>query len=223
MSGVRQLIKKKPKLTVATNQDEWMLSALSDHLGHTTTRTNTGVFYPSNLGNPCNRMLYLAYNGLLPSQFIEPHVQRIFDCGDSLGLRFEKYFEQMGILLATESSVKCEDPVISGRMDYVIKHQEHGKAVVELKSINTRGFKALLDKPKPDHFIQLQIYLHLSKIEHGMVLYEDKNDQQVKAFASTYDEKVWTQIQERCYTIMNMTQVPNKCTGLRYCQCRGVS
>ncbi|RUM82852.1 MAG: hypothetical protein DSZ18_04070, partial [Candidatus Thioglobus sp.] len=81
-----------------------------------------------------------------------------------------------------ESPVKCADPVISGRMDYVIKHKEYSKAVVELKSINTRGFKALLDKPKPDHLIQLQIYLHLSKIEHGMVLYENKNDQQVKAF-----------------------------------------
>ena len=223
MSGVRQIIKKPTKLTQAINQDEWMLATLSDHLGHTNTRVNTGVFYPSNLGNPCNRMLYLAYNGLLPHQFIEPTLQRIFDCGDSLGLRYEKYFEQMGLLISAESPVKCADPVISGRMDYVIKHKEHGKAVVELKSINTRGFKALLDKPKPDHIIQLQIYLHLSKIEHGIVLYEDKNDQQVKAFVVNYDEKVWTQIQERCYTIMNMTNVPLKCTGLKYCQCRGVS
>ena len=56
-----------------------------------------------------------------------------------------------------------------------------------------------------------------------MVLYEDKNDQQVKAFVVNYDEKVWTQLQQRCYTIMEMTEVPLKCTGLRYCQCRGVS
>ena len=60
MSGVRQIIKKPSKLTQAINQDEWMLTALSDHLGHTNTRVNKGVFYPSNLGNTCNRMLYLA-------------------------------------------------------------------------------------------------------------------------------------------------------------------
>ena len=117
MSGVRQIIKKPSKLTQAINQDEWMLTALSDHLGHTNTRVNKGVFYPSNLGNTCNRMLYLAYNGLLPTQFIEPTVQRIFDCGDALGLRYEKYFTEMGILISSESPVKCEDPVIPGRMD----------------------------------------------------------------------------------------------------------
>jgi len=223
MSGVRQIIKKPAKLTQAINQDEWLLASLSEHLGHTNTRVNTGVFYPSNLGNPCDRMLYLAYNGLLGHQFIEPILQRIFDCGDALGHRYEKYFNDMSILLGAERVVRCEDPVISGRMDFVIKHKEHELSVIELKSINDRGFKALLDKPKADHLIQLQIYLHLSKIEHGSVLYENKNNQEVKAFAVKYDEKVWTQIQERCYTIMNMTDVPLKCTGLKYCQCRGVS
>ena len=223
MSGVRQIIKKPTKLTQAINQDEWILSSLSEHLGHTNTRVNKGVFYPSNLGNPCNRMLYLAYNGLLPSQFIEPTLQRIFDCGDYLGHRFEKYFEQMGILLATESPVRCDDPVISGRIDFIFKHKEHAQAVVELKSINDRGFKALLDKPKADHLIQTQIYLHLSKIDYGFVLYENKNNQEVKAFAVNYDPKVWAQIQERCYTIMKLSDTPLRCTGLKYCQCKGVS
>jgi hypothetical protein len=223
MSGVRQIIKKPAKLTQAINQDEWILASLNEHLGHTNTRVNKGAFYPSNLGNPCNRMLYLAYNGLLPQQFIEPTLQRIFDCGDALGHRYEKYFADMDILIGAERVVRCEDPVISGRMDFVIKHKEHELSVVELKSINDRGFKALLDKPKADHLIQLQIYLHLSKIEHGSVLYENKNNQDVKAFAVNYDANVWTQIQERCYTIMGLTDTPLRCTGLKYCQCKGVS
>ena len=221
MSGVRQLIKKKPKPTVAINQDEWLLSEIDSFLGHTSHRTNKGVFYPSSLGNPCDRFLYMAYNGLLPSQEIEPTLQRIFDCGDYLGYRFEKYFEKMGVLLSTESSVKCTMPNISGRIDFIIKHRDFAQAVIELKSINSRGFKALLDRPKPEHFIQIRIYLNLSNIEHGIVLYENKNDQQVKAFVVKRDEKVWTKLQERCFKVMNMESMPLKCTGLKYCPCKG--
>ena len=208
MSGVRQLIKKKPKPTVAINQDEWLLSEIDSFLGHTSHRTNIGVFYPSSLGNPCDRFLYMAYNGLLPSQEIEPTLQRIFDCGDYLGYRFEKYFEKMGVLLSTESSVKCTMPNISGRIDFIIKHRDFAQAVIELKSINSRGFKALLDRPKPEHFIQIQIYLNLSNIEHGIVLYENKNDQQVKAFVVKRDENVWTKLQERRFKEMNMESMP---------------
>ena len=222
MSGVRQLIKKKPKPTVAINQDEWLLSELDSTLRHTSRRTNKGVFYPSSLGNPCDRFLYLAYHGMLPSQEIESTLQRIFDCGDYLGHRFEKYFEKMGVLLATESVVKCAMPNISGRIDFIIKHKDFPQAVIELKSINSRGVKALLDRPKPEHFIQIQIYLNLSNIDHGILLYENKNDQQVKAFVVKRDENVWTKLQERCYNVMNMEAMPLKCTGLKYCPCKGV-
>lgn len=221
MSGVRQLAVKKPKSTVAINQDEWLISEIDSFLGHTSHRTNKEVFYPSSLGNTCDRFLYLAYNGMLPSQEIEPTLQRIFDCGDYLGYRFEKYFEKMGVLISTESSVKCSSPNISGRIDFIIKHKDYAQAVIELKSINSRGFKALLDRPKPEHFIQIQIYLNLTKIDHGIVLYENKNDQQIKAFVVKRDEAVWTKLQERCFNIMNMTSVPLRCTGLKYCPCKG--
>jgi len=222
MSGVRQLIKKKPKITTAINQDEWLLSEMESFLGHTSQKKREGVFYPSSLGNPCDRFLYLSYHGMLPGQEIAAVLQRIFDCGDSLGLRFEKYFANMGLLLATESPVKCESPSISGRIDFIIKHKDFPQAVIELKSINTRGFKALLDRPKPEHVVQIQIYLNLANIEHGILLYEDKNDQQLKAFVVKRDEKVWTKLQERCFNVINMVEVPLRCTGLKYCPCKGV-
>jgi len=222
MSGVRQLINKPPKSTEAINQDTWLIELLDTTLGHYNAKNNKGKFYPSSLGSVCNRFLYFSYNGLMPNQYIEPTLQRIFDCGDALGTRFEKYFERMGVLLGVEVPVKCENPVISGRIDFVIKHTEYPQALVELKSINSRGFKALLDKPKPDHVVQIQIYLNLYNVDHGIVLYENKNDQQVKAFVVKRDEEAWKKIQDRCFTIMNMSEPPDKCTGPKYCPCRGV-
>jgi len=86
------------------------------------------------------------------------------------------------VLISAEQPVKHSNPPISGRLDYLIRHEIYGQSIVELKSINDRGFKYLTTDPKNDHFLQLQIYLNLMGIDHGVVLYENKNDQQMKAF-----------------------------------------
>jgi len=153
---------------------------------------------------------------------IPANVRRIFDCGDYLGYRFSKYFKDMGIWLAEEQSVFLNDPPIAGRYDFIIQHEVYGKTVVELKSINDKGFKALITDPKTDHYLQLQIYLNLLNLEHGIVLYENKNDQQVKCFEVTRNAEVWMQLLEKCERIRRMTTMPVVCTGEKYCRCKEV-
>ena len=68
--------------------------------------------------------------------------------------------------------------------------------------------------------IQIQIYLNLTPYENGIVLYECKDDQKIKAFSVMKDEAVWKTITDRCLKIMNMTEQPISCTGLRWCPCR---
>ena len=216
MAGVKQIVVQRGELNI---QDKWLLKTLDKHLTGSQRPARTGVFYPSSLGSPCDRFLYNSYNGLVQEQVIDAKTKRIFDCGDYLGYRYEKYFERMGLLLGTETPVKCDSPPISGRLDFLIKHEKHEVAIVELKSINQRGFKALA-KPKDDHFQQIQLYLNLTNREYGIVLYECKDDQMVKAFATKRDTKVWDTIKERCERIMAMTQQPEECTGLQYCPCR---
>ena len=125
----------------------------------------------------------------------------------------------MGILLETETQILSDDPPISGRLDFLIDHQVYGKYVIELKSINQRNF-ILLNKPKPEHVIQLQIYLNLTGYEIGSVLYENKNDQKIKAFILKKDVEHWNKIKTRCETIMAMEEQPNKCTGNNWCACK---
>ena len=216
MAGVKQIVGQRDGLNI---QDKWLLKTLDKHLTGEQRSSRVGVFYPSSLGSPCDRYLYNCYFGLVQEQVIDANTKRIFDCGDYLGYRYEKYFEKMGILVGTELSVKSEDPPISGRLDFLIKHEVNKIAVVELKSINQRGFKAL-SKPKDDHYQQIQLYLNLTGHEHGIVLYECKDDQKVKAFATIKDVQTWENIKERCHRIMQMTEQPKECTGLRYCPCR---
>jgi len=216
VAGIKQISTNRVS---GVDQDRWLIRTIDATLKGPQRPARKGVFYPSALGNVCDRFLYKSYFGLLAEQPIDAITKRIFDCGDFLGYRYEKYFEKMGVLLATESPVKCEMPPISGRLDYLIKHEEHKTAIIELKSINTRGFKSLV-KPKEEHNIQIQLYLNLTPHKYGIVLYECKDDQKIKAFSVPRDEKVWKDVKDRCLQIMEMTQMPEKCTGLSWCPCR---
>ena len=238
MAGVKQIgSKSPPKVNKAAkkkkqvrkprtkNQDRWFLNHLEENLKTTKPwRTTNSVFYPSMLGNPCDRNLYLAYNGQLPEQVIEAKTVRIFDVGNSLEVRMKKYFEQTGIFIAAEQSVKFLNPPISGRYDFLLRHEEYGQVILELKSINDTGFNYLIEAPKSDHLIQLQIYLNLVGMEHGIVLYENKNDQKLKAFKVVQDTNLWESVLERCIRIQTMllTEMPARCNGDFFCSCRRV-
>ena len=200
-------------------QDKWLLKSIDSNLKEAQRPARQGVFYPSALGSICDRYLYNCYNGLVKEEEISAVARRIFDCGDYLGYRYEKYFEKMDVLLETESVIKADDPPISGRLDFLISHPEHEQLLIELKSINQRGFNALKE-PKPEHTVQIQIYLNLTGYQHGVVLYECKNAQKIKAFEVKKDPEHWKEIYDRCNRIMNMTNQPEKCTGYRYCACK---
>jgi len=230
MAGIKQISRTTVKSTKAVrkprvkNQDTWLLKHLEKNLSYTKKWTTKDVFYPSMLGNPCDRYLYLAYNGQLGDQVIGAKTARIFDHGGALESRMKKYFERTGLFIAAEQSVRVNNPPISGRYDFLLKHEEYGRVILELKSINDKGFTALIDLPKPEHLVQLQIYLNVAEVEHGVVLYENKNDQALKAFKVLKDVDTWNAILERCIRIQSMVPLtmPTQCTGEFYCGCRGI-
>ena len=222
MAGIKQLNNQVETKTRSrtSNQDKWLLKMFEDTLGYQQNSSRVGVFYPSMLGNECDRYLYLAFRGKLPQQDIASTTQRIFDTGSSLEDRMTKYFEKMRILKGREISVKCDSPPISGRADFLLVHEEYTDVVLELKSINDKGFKNLYSKPKPEHAIQLQIYLQLMDKPYGIVLYENKNDQKLKAFKVKRSPKAWKALVDRCQMIQDAVEIPEACTGPSWCACR---
>ncbi len=224
MAGIKQIGTQRTttKGVQVENQDTWLLKTLDDHLTGTQRPNRTGVFYPSVLGSKCDAHLFLAYNGLLPVEVLPAVTRRIFDTGGSLEQRMEKYFERMGILLEREKSLKFDNPPISGRCDFILLHEEDGQIVIELKSANNRTFTNLRLTPKPEHTIQLQIYLNILGFDRGVVLYENKDNQQLKAFKVDRDNDQWNSIINRCFKIMGMNTIPKTCKGSTWCPCRSV-
>ena len=202
-------------------EDIWLVDLLDEYLYSTFNPPRKGVFYPSALSNKCDRALWLAYHGHMPELPLPSKLARIFQNGSSLEDRVSKWFTDLEILQDREVVVKSDDPPISGRIDFIINHKHHGLMPVELKSINTAGF-VKLKGAKEDHYTQLQIYLNLTEYPIGTVLYENKNDQKIKAFFVERDKEFWDTIVERCSNIMEMNSLPETCGGLFYCNCRQV-
>jgi|TARA_R110000824_G_C15207472_1_gene676285 hypothetical protein len=203
------------------NQDRWLLKSIDEAIAYKNRPPSKGKFYPSAFGNTCDRYLYMAYNGLLDWDEIDARIKRIFDHGGTFEERMKKYLKKANIYIDDEITVKLENPPISGRIDFLIDHDKHGETPLELKTIKDEDFKQLKETPKHEHLIQLQIYLNVKGYKYGVVVYENKNDQKLKAFKVDADKQLWETILERCKFIMEMTEAPVKCTGMWYCKCKG--
>ena len=53
----------------------------------------------------------------------------------------KKYLEKAELYIDDEVSIKSEDPPISGRIDFIIKHDKDKEALLELKTIKDEDYK----------------------------------------------------------------------------------
>lgn len=195
-------------------------------------------FHPSLIGY-CSRKI--AYTMLrYPAPLIDARTMRIFECGHSMHERFERWFGEIGIQIATELILNEDSPDeaiasrcvplnISGRTDSLVVIDDE-LYLVELKSANGNMFKYYLNEPKEHHVQQLQLYMYLTGVHKGFILYEDKNTQELKEFYIQYDHKLVEQLLEKIRMInyhVENRMLPNK-EGkpsewqCKYCEFRGI-
>jgi hypothetical protein len=68
--------------------------------------------------------------------------------------------------------------------------------VVEFKTMNPFGYGRLTE-PKEAHQLQVTAYMAATSIPRAIVLYENKGDQAVRAFAVEFDRVLWDEIVSR--------------------------
>ena len=136
-------------------------------------------FHPSTL-HKSPRYLYDAYLNGDNNQDFEPRLLRIFDNGHGVHERLQKYLKEIGVLLEAEVPVENVEYEICGTCDGILKLGKR-EGVLEIKSINSNGFYAT-HEPKPEHLIQINIYMFCMDIPRGCILYENKDNQRLKEF-----------------------------------------
>lgn len=143
-------------------------------------------FYITDAGK-CARALFFKFKNV-PKKDIEPNILRLFDHGDHIHQLIMKPLLSIREIhvVAAEVNIPPQE-LISGRADAIISD---GKDlyVLDIKSMNSMVFNKLIE-PKEENIDQIQLYLHYFKIRKGILLYVNKDNQQLKDFIVNYDKK----------------------------------
>lgn len=167
-------------------------------------------FHPSST-NLCKRWAYLRFEGAEVEKKIPPRLQRIFDNGHDVHARYQRYFEEMGILIEAEKEIKITDPVpIKGSVDGILNWTEH--IPYELKSISPERFEFRRAYKKPDENTYRQAQLYVYALDHDsiFVIYENKGTQEILIFHIPRDDEFIKKELRRLTKIWEMYQ-----SGLR--------
>ncbi len=144
-------------------------------------------FYVTDAGK-CPRAIFFKFKNA-PKKETEANILRLFDHGDYIHkLIMSSLLGSREIhVVASEVNIPPQD-IISGRADAIISN---GKElyVLDIKSINSMGFKYLRE-PKKDNVNQIQLYLHFFKILKGILLYVNKDNQELKEFIVEYNSSL---------------------------------
>lgn len=173
------------KTYIVESLEDSMIKELIDEF-YKNKQNNRGkiAFYATDSGK-CPRAIYFAMKNY-PKKETDARVMRIFEHGDHTHMRIMSVLFSLGLVTAAEVSIP-ENEVIHGRADAIISFSGE-PYVVEIKSVNSVKFKK--NEPDADHIKQLQMYLYFFNIKKGILLYENKDNQDLKEFMIGYDENI---------------------------------
>lgn len=239
---IRKVKKKdydKPKVKKIEPQDDDRGKALAKAIDESLKKDDKiwkcSKFFTASNTNQCLRFMGYRFFGYEHYDSISGQLQRIFDNGNDVHGRIGKYLDGIGVLIEEEREFETKPSTheipIHGYIDFVIDWGE--EMPVEVKSINEAGFvyRKTYMKPKDDHMRQIQLYMYAGGFDRGIVLYENKNTQEiicilverddeflgkiVKKYRKVYDAYKEGKISVRPYkrTSKNCQQ----CRAQRYC------
>ena len=142
-------------------------------------------FYITDAGR-CPRSIFFKFKNV-PREVIEANVLRMFDHGDHIHQLIMKPLLSIRDIhvVASEINIPPQE-LVSGRADAIISNGKE-MYVLDIKSMNSMIFKNLIE-PKPENLDQIQLYLHYFKVPKGILLYVNKDNQQLKEFVIKYDK-----------------------------------
>ena len=157
----------------------------------------------SQIGSPCARALWYGFRWADSKQF-DGRMLRLFKRGHRTEHIFISELEKAGVTIyqydpntGEQFNYNAFGGHFAGSTDGVGKGVAENPEVwhlLEFKTHNERSFKTLeaqgVEKSKPEHFAQMQIYMHWSKLKAAFYLSENKNNDALYSEIIEYDEDV---------------------------------
>ncbi len=145
-------------------------------------KRNRVHFYVTDAGK-CPRAIFFNFKRVSQEE-IGADKLRVFEHGNYIQDMTLRPLFSKGVIRATEVYIPPQE-IISGRADAIVSI-DGVPYVVDVKSISGRLNMNKMDKPKIEHYYQVQLYLHYFKIQKGILLYVNKDTQELKEFIFDY-------------------------------------
>ena len=139
-------------------------------------------FYVTDAGK-CERAVFFKFKNL-PEKRLDARIFRVFEQGDYFHRTLTNTLIRLGIVVAAEIKIPPQE-MISGRADAILSIDSE-LFVLDIKSINSMSFRKL-EQPKEENIYQIQLYLHYFNIKKGILLYVDKDRQELREFVIKYN------------------------------------
>lgn len=79
-----------------------------------------------------------------------------------------------------------------------------GPFVVDMKSIGKSQWPKIYSQPHFEYIIQLTTYIHILNLECGLIIYEKKDDSEMKLFKVTRNDQLWAEICKQAKLMLQM-------------------
>ncbi|HIG97191.1 MAG TPA: Dna2/Cas4 domain-containing protein [Candidatus Aenigmarchaeota archaeon] len=175
---------------------------IDNHLHKENRPKEIGRYYPSEIGT-CMRKVWYSYKFPMETN---PELLKVFELGNILHdfvvkvLKSEKNPDVELIKTELPFRQEIEDFLVSGRIDNIILIKASGKNIlVEVKSTGNIDF---VEEAMHHNKIQLQLYMHVTGIHNGILLYVDKRNLKSKVFPVNYNEEDALKIIDR-FKVLN--------------------
>jgi hypothetical protein len=155
----------------------------------------------SSVGNPCDRAIWYAFRWSAEQEAPTGKRQRTFKSGEIYERRLLDDLRSIGcdVVEVDETTgqqfrVELAGGHLRGKMDGRLTGLPEAPAaehIAECKSANDRSYKTIVKGPiretKPEHYAQLQLYLHATGVRRGLYMLANKNTDEIHAERVDYD------------------------------------
>jgi hypothetical protein len=178
------------------------------------------------LGRPCERYLWYSFRQCVKPSF-DGRMYRLFERGDLEEARLTADLQAIGcqIHVIDESTgkqfkVEAFGGHLKGYMDGCalgIPEAPRTWHVLEYKTHNAKSFAALkkkgLKESKPEHYAQMMIYMHLTKMQRALYLAVNKDTDEIYAERVRYDKPEAEVLMEKARRIIVASEPPDRIGG----------
>lgn len=153
-------------------------------------------FSPSSIGSKymgslCPRRWVLAFRGEhMWNDEPDAMGMATMQTGTDAHARIQKALKDAGVLIEAEHEIRYQDPPIHGFIDAIVEIDGE-RAVLEIKTTREEAFRAYQASMRANatHMYQILLYLKVTGLKTGVILYENRNDLSVLTIRVDLDEE----------------------------------